>query len=569
MKHEWLRPDGQPKPDLATKPGAFDRLDAGPWFWPREDQEALMELAEANRPEGRPAPRPGVVPLVTVGDQGPGLWTLERGGRFPLHQRARDAWTTAVSAVPRCVPLIWTRDCVPRAEELVARRVHGRGEYLDGGSFGVAFAFAAVSCNLELTVPHDLIASAALNVNGVLQPVEGLEQKIQVVATNAPTVCRFIVCCEQSQLAEAAASPFTHLKVIPCTTLTEALTIAFGDFLEPAATASLNSGQRERFIENTFRLALGRRDNVAEWDPVIQAAGCALEWELSDQLRRKLEFARAIAERHQENRGDLPLPPDQWFQTLRQPLRLNAVAHTVQQSADTGVPTPGDALRLAERHLTQGRGSEAFPPHLRLLGAYGRLLYIVGEHKAAYEIEREAITEWLERWEWTEVSYPLSFAYLIAAALGDANAYEQLTDLDAHWRQLAGASPPGAAYVELARGRAAVECKRAKASERLLRPLVASPDLPGHVVGSAKFWLGRALLLQDQEEEAEAIWNELEESTDPLGSMARDVCAIHRRTDAGAMQRLMAKQFIARQIRDQTEEAGRSVPEALVRYLPY
>lgn len=543
------------------QPGRFKLLHAGPWFWPRDDQGEAYTFAQTRA--NMPSHLPGEVPLLTVNASGkPAMWLLVGDRRQdnlqPFQPGAQQAWQRAIAAVPRSAPILWNHTQVRAASDLRAIWVGGsNAPTLDGDSFGVAFALAALSKAIERPIPVEFIASATLDSKGNLGKVEGLEQKISVCATYAPRVQKFIVAKNQLAEAEDIACSHPGLQIIGCETLTHVLEAVFPDLEKDLITLA----DKDAVAENIFRLAVGRRDKVVYWAPIAKAASAALtSWEpISEDVTQKLKLAAAIGLRHEDNQGTLQMPPRHWIDGLPQPIRLDVVAHIVQNAADCGAPSPEDAQKLAESFLEGNRGSHAFPEHLRILGAYARLKYVTGNASEALAHQLEAIEGWLERWEYDEVSYPLSAAVVYAGAIRDKSAFQRLSEFDEEWRFRAGARPEGDAYVQAARARAEVQLGRLEeAAKRIAWFEKRNGQLPDHLRDGGLFWLSRAL--SSDPKHAERVRAQISS-----GSTTSIIQNLYSRVDVEENLRLlMSKQYIARKM---SENLGPCTPQKLADYL--
>jgi hypothetical protein len=125
------------------------------------------------------------------------------------------------------------------------------------------------------------------------------------------------------------------------------------------------------------------------------------------------------------------------------------------------------------------RGPDAFPEHLRLAGALGRLAATRGRLDDALDLQFEAAEGWLTRPELhQEVSYPLSEAFRLASVLESHVALDVAERLRARAVR-AGALSPSSPWVESSRARALVILRRPR-TEILstLEPLLAGA--PAH-----------------------------------------------------------------------------------------
>ncbi len=544
----------------------FELLKMGEWFWPREDQPDAYAFALSKHT--KPTPRPGEVPLVTITEQGAAsIWHLvadtRRDGLTPFHPNALRAWQSAIAAIPRSVPLLWTQ--IKTQRELQAAYVGGiTAPMLDGDSFGVAFALAAFSSAINKPVPAKFVPSATVDNRGNLGPVLGLEAKIKICLDHAPSVREFIVAKAQEHEAEDIAYG-KDIKIVAFSTLGEVLEHVYPGLED----ILIQAPGKTALTENIFRLAIGRRDKVTYWQPIAHAAKAALEsWQdISDNedMTQKLRLAEAISFRHDGNRGSLQMPPQTWIESLPQPIRLDVVAHIVQNAADCGAPSPADAQKLAESFLKDNREANAFPEHLRILGALGRLRYAMGEPREALNLQMEAIRGWLDRWEFDEISYPLSVAYVYAGALRDESAFAALDGFEVEWRMRAGARPMGDEFVQVNRARAEVQLHRFdEAAKQLSWFEDRNAHVTDHLRDSGLFWLSRAL--SNQPERAEALRNQISPK-----SMTAIIDRLHRKVNVEAdIEELKSQQFIARAL---SERSGltdaNELAVHLVEFFPY
>lgn len=472
-------------------PGDIKRiLSRGPWFWPATDDWEAIEVArEVMGAEAVPddaCDTAGCIPVVAYQKkQGGSIWivdlsvTQSTGEHHEFLREAKEVWRDVISAVPRSIPVLWK----PLREMTKKRLWAGKAvqfngaSVLDGRSFGLAFALALISKLLEAPIPLRFMASADVDEMGHIRAVDGLEEKLEVIWNYAPRVEVLLVAKEQEDNAREYADG--RLEVKGVATLTEAVDLVFDDLPRQLVEAGEGEAERDELVEEIFRLCLLRRDSIVDWSPVGRAARLAREgWDgLSESDTQKLAIAEAVARRHQDNSGQLELPSQSWIDELPQPQRVEVVAHIVQQATDTGTLVAGDALEFGRRYLV--RGVDAFGPHLKLLGALGRLYFVMGELEQALEMQKEAIGEWIRRRRSDEISYPLSFAYTLVGALGDGDEFEELSKLETRWRSMSGATPRGDDYVRCFRGRAAALLGDLESAEEWLEQAADASGAPG------------------------------------------------------------------------------------------
>lgn len=473
-------------------------LRAAPWIWPLDGRG----LAAAWRlvPEGPPlAAAVGVAPLLTINEEAglASLWALG-AGETPLTGDAARCLSRGAAALGRSLPALWMglhdalQRVAPRAGWLLSLQVGGevipRAEsHVEGESVGLSVALGLASRALDRPLPGDLVATATLDADGVTGPVGGLAMKLRLVAQGAPRLRRVLLHPSQIEAGRAALEGLpAPPELLPVASLHEGLRQAFGAELAEELLASTPPERRASRIEALFHLALSDHGRAFAWEPVartaelIQASG----WPLQGAQRAALEATAAIAQRHVTNRGAAPLPDPRWLSQLPAPRRVHLIAHLVQQSADSASPPPEEAEALAMRHLV--RGLDAFPPHLRLLGALARLVEVQGRREEAAGLQREALQGWLRLGEHgADLAFPLAALYRLGVS-----RLVPLEEIDeAHDRALilaAGApeAAPSNPFVRLWRG-------AARRDGAVLASLAQEASLPDHVRASAARQLGR------------------------------------------------------------------------------
>lgn len=470
-------------------------LRLAPWSWPCEEPFAgrARDVAALSDP---PRLVPGDVALLSAteatsaGSPGragaAGLWLLRLRPTLELGRVAvnePDAWRVAREVLGSTLPITWRptspviRRATPPAAHLVDQLEDHWPSVLHGASFGLSFVLAMASDQLDTPVPADLVASAALRPGGELGRVAGLWDKLRLVVARAPSVRRVVVAAEQGDEARASLASLaaSDVAVIPCATASEAVALALPGLelawsergRDPAARAS---GRR-----SLFELALSERHEALAWRPVARAAELALAaWpDLDATERAQLALARAVAHRHDGGAVPLDPPPPGLFAELPQPRRLECVSHLVQQAADTGSPDPEAMLNTAQSFLV--RDADAFPAHLKLLGAIARLLATLGRPREALAHAEEAVQGWVQR-RLRGASYPLCEVYRLAGALDDPAAFARASEL--HAACASTLDPHDELYLQVARGCALAWLGDDAAARPLLAPAWARADDP-------------------------------------------------------------------------------------------
>jgi hypothetical protein len=492
-------------------------LREGPWCWPSEQDSEPWARACELVPGGPPAMAPGTVPLVTVDRSlsSASLLVLRLGdGRdhstLQLEAEAVTAWDEAAIALPRSLPILWSpvklaRDAARTVLNLATVPCgYGpvrRPSELRGRSFGLSFVLCMASKVLDVPVPEDVIASAIVDANGKVGRVEGLECKILAVERDAPRIRRFLVADDQLDEAKAAA---TSLVIVPVASAAQAVEEVLGKALRDfVREAGGDSRSREELVGSFFRLAIMGRGAAIDWNPVERGAGVALDsWKQLDPNQRwRLQFAQAVAARHENNRGEIPVPDDARLAALPATIRLSVVVNLIQHCADTGKPRVEFAQRLVDRFLVPVE--DALTPQMKLWGARARLMAVTGQPEDALRIQEQLARAWLERLEYEEISYQLSEWYRLAGALNDRDAFQRGRELHDRVWPLGGLDLTGSRYVDLAASGARVRLELIAASEprETLQSLSRDLRVPVQMRWSAVRWL--ACLLAETGEVAE------------------------------------------------------------------
>lgn len=489
-------------------------LHTAPWCWPRAGSRSRELLVERLGPV--PPLGIGVAPGISVRGQTISLWHLQSAStarpvppgfaHVPFGREAQASWHAAALALPRSLPVLWrsvhdaARD-LPVAtflrSHLEAAGFEERDRVLDGPSFGLTFFLLLASVVLEEPMPEDTAASAALDERGRLHPVDALDRKIAGLVAMAPSIRRIVVAAAQHDEARAAAGD--HVEVIGAASAAEALERVYGPRLaDHLITRGTDPERRAELVDSFFRLALVGRGAAVDWSPVERGAALALEaWELDEDQRYRLAFARAVAARHERNAGELPLPGDPhaeaWLARQPAPLRLALLTHLVQQSADSGTPPPAETEALARRALP-GDIHEALVPHLKLRGALARLQAVTGREAEALAAQRQLAEALAAVFAEHEVSFPLAEWFRLAGVLGDGDAFDAACEFARRVATSGNLQPAGKPYVALAEGRSRVLLSRADASTvSALQALSGDLGIPAHVRWSARRWLAAAV----------------------------------------------------------------------------
>lgn len=563
-EHTYKHPSLSSQRDLRTGRREQTRMLApGPWCWPKKD---LNRGAYDSAMEAVGAPprqlEPGEVALVTLdvsrGAARAEVWALQirpepkPASTAEIIGEAREAWLDAQCALPRSLPVLWgsvssQHDKLGPFKKLYSERTGSISE-IDDRSIGLALGLALASRILEIPIPGDVIAVASLEEDGALGRVDGLTEVLTAIDQLALSVDRVIVSSAQYDEAVATlkALDIERLEVVGFSTLSAALDALLDN---PArAIDAVSPEDRAALVDSFFRLAIGERHASLRWGPIESAAGRVLkDWgsDLEPHQQRALEFTQAIAARHHYKRGTLSLPSDDWLQWFPNPLRLKVLAHATQQASDTGAPEPGAILELTRsacpelvplldatppKDLTNitldpRRLDDCFAPHLRLLGAIGRMRYSAqGDLYGAIYAQLMVCIGWQRFWEYDETTYPLSalFTYVAALSMEDGasrDAPALFKYVDALWAesQRGGRRCREDPYVRLARGRALTTLMRYDEAREELDPLVNNLSKQAEQLKlSAARWRLRC-------PQPDAAVNALAMSTDPRAALYKSL----------------------------------------------
>lgn len=502
-------------------------------IWPLADSEEFQRAVDlAGSP---PALSYGATLLACVSDPVDGGWAsaslhhLRIGSpgaidpdATPFAARMTRVWDEAAIALSRSLPLVWRAlhevHQTPRAAgHLVTRTFADRTahvpEELGGDSFGLSFALAMASMILEAPVPEEFVASAAVGPSGAVEAVDGLDVKVAVIEAEAPRVGKILVARANESVARAAVR---RLVVVAVRNLGEAIEIVFGAaFEEFLQRSSADATARGEIVDSFFRIAMGGRGTFVDWSPVERGAAAVLGWRSLDEVQRfKVALARAVAGRHERNRGSIPVPKAAVLDAFPRAMRVAIATHIVQQCADSDSPESAGVEGLVRDLGGLVPVREAFPSQLRLRGAWARLRAVTGFPGEALAIQEEIARIWLDLLEYEETSFQLSEWCRLAGALKDRNAFRRAGSLHERVARLGGLGLKGNVYVELARAKAMVllSITDDREVQAALARLTDDGHAPAHVVQSALRWAALAAYQGGDEAAAEGLLARLERS---------------------------------------------------------
>ena len=491
--------------DRAARARLAPVLCAGPWCWPPPAHPSYELAQRIAGVDSAPATPVAVLPAVSVDERCGHAWLAHLDAALPssaeIGREARRSWDAAALALPRSVPLLWSAvgDAHAHVPRVVAVGTHLAGaaqatpcRVVQGPSFGLTFLLLQASRAFAAPLPDDIAASAAIREDGRLEPVGGLDVKLATIRALFPRVRRVLVAAAQ---ADDEGLGETGLEIVPVRSASQALDLVYGDALAALLLqAGADPRRRQDLAEWFFRFSLVGRGELVDWAPVAGAAARArADWpDLTADQEFRIAFAQGVAERHEFNAGTLPVPEADWLAARPAPLRLQVLAHLVQQCADTGEPA-FDALAPLLARFRQPDLREGQPMGWRLEGAVARHLAVSGAPREALARQAALTRAYVDILSPGDASFPLAEWLRLSGALRDRDGF---ADADAMRRSLdpVGAfGLAGSAYIDLARERAALRLGVGDGAATLerLHAIAADVAVASHVRWSAaRAWIG-------------------------------------------------------------------------------
>jgi tetratricopeptide (TPR) repeat protein len=505
-----------------------------PWCWPSDP--TLGALAE-RRGFHRPAPpRPGQACILSVSCSRASIWLAEpvmvraarqpgqalpEGGASPVANpwkeligQAADVGTLAWKLAARDIAVLRTTRPLNLVKGWRAKQVGTVGSgpaelVLEGLSFGLSLCLAAASSLVEAAPPSDLVALAYVLPSGEIKSVDGLEQKLDVLAAWGLGVGRIVVAPEQKGVVEALVGARGMSATVHAPPrLAGALKLAYPNIVDRMSECWRDPACARQALDALFRQTLDDGSLLLGWRSVANVAGqlrTALEREPEQAWRA--EIVESIALRHNDEARPIPWPRPEFLAALPRPLRLRLVAHIAQAAADSvhrrmAADAARSVIDRATRHLAPpaDRHAEDF----RVLGALGRAHAAIGEYDQAIARLQETVAGWAAILEVHQASYSLSELLRVLGVAGRAAEVETLVNgaVDAFLNE-PRITPMSHGFVTIASGRALVMVGKAAAGlERLEENAAAWGDMPGHAQLQRLRWL--ALAHDDLGQRAEA-----------------------------------------------------------------
>ncbi len=327
---------------------------------------------------------------------------------------------------------------------------------LQGESFGLALLLGEISERLDVPIPVEFAALAAVDETGWLQPVEALEQKLDFLAGSALRVRTVILAKAQEETFKAwKAKSGEALDAKPFTTVAQVVAQVFPDVTAQVKANWQKHPEAARAqLDRLFRLCLLERNPVLSWRQ-IQSAAEILEAlpdiQVDPDLNHRCNFIQQVARRHAGDESCLLAWPSN-PQTLPRPLRLAWLSHAVQSAADSAPGHEQEYINQAVPWLAPEGEEEA--SDLRLLGSLGRACAACHDFERATEYLARAVQGWFRGLMESEAGRSLCEWLRIAGLSGQVQTLETLNhDFSARLLVNPECNVASRAHLRLAQGR--------------------------------------------------------------------------------------------------------------------
>ncbi len=314
---------------------------------------------------------------------------------------------------------------------------------VEGPSLEAAALLSVVSWLADRPILPGFAISAGVSLeSGLLTEVEHIAQKREGLQRIAPRLR-----LATASLA-AGGPPLPFSASLSDAGLLPALLIGSEDEVEARVVALEDIAGSGPGVLRSFRA-------------VSRGAELLLQRDLTPAQRTRVEFARAIVDRHDGMAVHMP----RW-EDIRAHCHGRSVTEllvqAVQHHCDRGEPLPPELLGLAVEGVACVFRTEepCWPASIRLLGSLGRqecTAWTVDALRAALRKQIAAAEAWQRHRLFHELSYPLSEGFRLAGALADREAFHQVEGIRREWVRRSSAWRSGdRGYVDVARGRAMV-----------------------------------------------------------------------------------------------------------------
>lgn len=501
--------EGGPSP---MPPKTLRKWTSRPWFRPEG----------ASRPEAPPAvaATPGETLLLGVRDGQGELHLLVWDATAPqgrLRGEAEAALRAAHARATWYAPLLLQHGHAPAQPHIDWFPTREQPpSYLDGASYGLAFALALASLASRTPLPTDLVATACLAPGDRLLRVEGLAAKLEALHRGAPGVRRVLVAEQQADEAAPLGARF-GFEILPVATLAAAFREALPDHEPRLADALAQHEEHREAFQALERVTLGAAggQRVLPWENIAKTLA-ALTASLPADLRARAEFARRVAARHHGAR-DVHLA---WTSRADWPHRqvwLARLRQVVQAATDDAGDDALTARYADDAWAEVGPAGERDLETLRLAGAIGRAWAALGRLDEAARLLDDVSQEWLTLDLPDEASFALTELLRVQSARGDASL---AIDRARQWLGESVTSAVARAYVTTALARALLvrrgttEADAEEALCLLAEARLDPHDFPAnhHIQPIRRRWRARALLQLGRERESDSERGQLPDS---------------------------------------------------------
>jgi tetratricopeptide (TPR) repeat protein len=387
--------------------------------------EKALERHSAIIPESsaRWAPRAGESYVLLIGAGGPTVGRLSVTREGPPHVVRGDVHASSLEQAHLVLEVL-AQQLAAKSKGIPEMGEHGHrfevrtpdGSAVDGASLGVAAAVGLVSCWTRRTPLASYAATAAVNRDGTLRAVRGVDEKLAALRARYPEVTHVVVAPGQ----EVDRVP-EGITLERHESLVEALR-SFGLDLANVQATVIPSAQNARILrelEGEHELTY----SAERWRAhAMRARLCAAHPRVSPAQRAQALGWAALYHLHAgdaaegqhlaESIGDADI--DQLSGSSRVWVRII--------KATAAIDEPGDAVSLSRRALDDAqklKGSDADDLLGRALGTLGRALMHALEPASAVPHLEASVAHHRER---SELEVPRSLNYL-ATALRRANRH--------------------------------------------------------------------------------------------------------------------------------------------------
>ncbi|OJT25040.1 hypothetical protein BO221_11700 [Archangium sp. Cb G35] len=417
--------------------------------------------------------------------------------------------------VTRGLPFILSLEPLLRQEvwcaELITKIGHSGYDSLDGPSYGLSMLLAVASLLMDEPLPSDFVASATVDVTGGLGPVEGLEDKLFILAGSGLGLKRLLV--GQSQVTRARellAELGSPVKVQGACSASEVFQELFGEHYQTLSERLNQPEQLRRAARKLFHLALDARSPILDWESVERGATRVLERLMPDAPAfMEAQTARQVARRHSHKSAPLDWPPDGLLSQLPRPIRDKLIAQVVQAANDEGAANLEEIVERARASLPPSV-LDCYEPQLILRGAIGRALVSLRRHEDARVFLLETVEAWRELGQFEESSHALCELLRVIGILGEPTRQEAVLSLVEQFRASPRLDSGSRAFLHLALGRAYVLVGRPQHALTFLEDgEVSWSATREHVQYCRHRWRARALAVLGRAHEAQETRQEL------------------------------------------------------------